>query len=478
MKKVLLALLALGLLVAGGLAFHARQRAEDAYHRTVYAFAQHPDVRLLESDYRRGWQRSTASTSFEVVGATGRLVGERLRAAGVEGARHRVGFRLEHRIAHGPGPLLDWARAGAVGSPVVAVVDTTATFDQESQTDLRHAWGEPPALRVHAVLRGSGVGEATLRMPSRPLTARPDEDGRPWQGVFDGLQGDVVFTTDGLSLAGSVESPGVEGGTSERAFAARGVGLAFDLTRADVSAPWSGRTELSVARLEAGPERPALESLHVVEERQGGVQDAVRAFEVALGRLVTPEGGTLGPGRLELVVRGAAADALVAAVPEDGAAVEGAPGAGDAALPARAFAALPRIAAPGAGVELRRLELATPEGAVEARGHVRGAPVPPRLHATPLALLAAVDLRLELRAPEALLDASDAVALRDAVAELRERGLIRLDEGVLETQLQLSGGVLRVHGEVVPLEPLLGVPVAGLATPGGAPAGTSGVQGR
>jgi hypothetical protein len=348
---------------------------------------------------------------------------------------------------------------------VLARIQTTTRFDRESETDLRHAYGEPPALQVRAVVRSSGVGEATLQMPGRALQARPPEPERVWQGAFHGLTGDAVFTTDGLSLAGSLESGGLEGGAGPDRFEARGLQVSFDLHRPDPSAAWSGHLELGVASLRLGESGPRIEGLRIAEERGVGPQGATRAVQVAVAGLETSENRTLGPGRLDLVIRGDAADALpLASDPGEEATPEGAP-APDEALAARAFAALPALAAAGAGVELRTLELATPEGPLQARGHVRPAVVPPRLVATPLGLLAGVDVRLELRAPEALLTGWGGAALRDGVDGLREHGLVRVDQGVVETRLELREGVLRAHGEVVPLEPLLGVPIAGLPAP-------------
>lgn len=464
MKKLLPALVVLGLLAYGGFAFHASRSAEDAYHRAVYSLSRHPGVRLLDSGYTRGWSRSTAVTAFELTGPAGQAFGERLRRAGVEGARHRVGFRLEHRVLHGPLAVLGWARAGAEGSPVVAVVDTTARFDRESEIELRQAFGDPPPLEIHARVRLSGVGEARLAAPAQPLRALPPQPGlAAWQGVFHGLSGDAVFTSDALSLAGSFESDGLEGGSGPEGFAVRHLTIGLDLHRSSPDGPWSGHLDLEAGRVELEGGAVVLHELRLVEERGRRPAGPTRTVHVGLDAIALAAGRRLGPGRMELVVRGA-----------DDAPAPGAHGGEPADEPPVGQALAP-LGGPGSVIELRALELDLPEGRLEARGRLAPSASPAPAAAL-LAPLAGVDLALEARAPEALLGDLASSELRDGVAALRRHGLVRVEEGVVELRLELRGGVLRAHGEVVPIEDLFGVPVLADASPA---AGRSGAaQGR
>ena len=91
MKNILAALLLTVLATLGVYSFWSGMRAEQEFNDFVHGLATDADVRLLSSEFRRGWVHSRGEIELEVHGETGAGFASAVGALGGEEVRARLG---------------------------------------------------------------------------------------------------------------------------------------------------------------------------------------------------------------------------------------------------------------------------------------------------------------------------------------------------------------------------------------------------
>ncbi|MBL8491707.1 MAG: YdgA family protein [Rhodocyclaceae bacterium] len=202
MKRLVLVLLALVLLAAGGFTWVSRQaglEVAEAIAEQQAFVARQPWLRIVSQTYDRGLFASTASATVELRGPYAEAVGQALaRAAGIQGP---VRLAYLHDIRHGPLP--NW-RQGDL-TPARAVVETRFRLEGDLGNRLPELFGpEAPALVVTEFIDAQG-GIAHLRLPavSRDLAGGAR---LAWQG----LAGDIRFTRAYDSIRSDLAMPALE----------------------------------------------------------------------------------------------------------------------------------------------------------------------------------------------------------------------------------------------------------------------------
>lgn len=433
MKKLVLGLLALGLLGGLGLASWTAWLAEARHRTLVDAIVRHEDVRLLDADYRAGWLRSRAETSLELRGPVGEGYAERLSEAGVADVRARVGLHVRHAIEHGPLPLWHWLREGALGAPVLARVATRVELDNETGSELAPVLGSLPPLDLEVVLRATGRAEGRLRVAPgrlvwRPVPPEPEEKGggasqagapalpEPLHIDWRGLTATFVAKESGSAaerLSARVELPGLALDRAGRATRASDVHARLELRGLSGGAPellWSARLgSLALGAVGAEAQPGLLLEGWVASGRLELGSPLAGTLETEVASLRTPA-ASLGPARAELVLRAAR------------------PGPG-----------------PAAEARLRRLTLATPEGEIRGEGRLHLAAAPEEASAAAPAFAERLGGKLALSAPAHV---ADWLRVRSpALRRLLGAHAVPAAGGErVRARLRLEGGALRDAG--------------------------------
>ena len=458
MKKVLASVIVLAALAAGTLTYVAAERARAEYRHWVSALSESEDLRVLDSDYQRGWLASTASTSLELRGSVGEAFRSGLARAGQGGVRSRVGVRLDHRIEHGLLPAWAWFQAGREGSPVVARIETSAVLDQETQNELLPIFGRVPALQATTDLRQSGVAEMDLSMAPADFHPKPTEAApvAAWSARYEGLRGHFVFAPGAASFVGRLDSPGLSMLADGVRTELSGWSTSLDYSRERTL--WVGETRQSLAAFRVVELEPALEddptglgqplvvfALEGLETEQStDVSGASYASESELRiSTVTVDGEAWGAAQLELDLRNLDAEAVSALQSAGDVSRD------DADDPDAAgwLVWLPQLLSRGPVLDLASASLETPDGPVTLQGHLRLPESSPAM--VPL-LLQVLDAQLTAEGPLALLEAF-AAEDPERFEALEEQGLVVPIGDRFRFQLSLRGGTLRANG--LPLDP-------------------------
>jgi len=461
MKKLVLALLLAALAGFGGLTLWGSLRAKQAYRTLILAIAESPDTRILETSYERGWLQSKSRASFEIRGRLGEFFQQWLVGLGREGARGRVGIKMQQTIEHGYTPVMEWLAGGMEGTPIVGRLETHLELDRETQSELGAVLGHMPPVSIATVIRASGVGESSVIVPAQRLESKlAGDEGGGWAAQWKGLRGKVVYTTDFDHFAASFDSAGIEGASVGSLFAVRDLKWTADLTR-DESGLMVGDVNARVGFLRlASPEEgaPGLEldnwamsQSNAVESGSFGSALQIRVQAIRLGDRV------FGPGELELQLRDLDAPSL-ARLQRRGVGGLTPPDSLDvtrSSVGGEPVSLLSDLVSRSPQLEIRSLRLATPSGDLEAKLRIDLDGSRPELLRDLFTLLPVLEIRAELECPAEILDALYQDR-GEELLELRREGWVLLDGERYRSRLEFERGGLIVNGLPKTLENLPG----------------------
>jgi len=295
MKKLVLSLLLFGLAGLGGFSQWAGMTAQSEYRDAIHSIGEQPDVRVLESSFKRGWIHSYAEAQIEVHGQPGEAFKVALEAFGAEDTRPRIGFRMTHDIEHGPRPLWNWLVTGCRGAAVLAEVSSIIQFDHESRAEFAAVVGRIPSIKASTVVRSRGAGETQFTAPSQILETATDAGTRTvdWKG----MRGSLLIAPGGRSFVGTVRVPGFDAEGPSMLVSATGMEWHLDVGEGDGLPLGESTWRLDSLRIESFAEGPsddvaALPGEAGSEESAGAeAGDANKADESVVGtpRPVQPE---------------------------------------------------------------------------------------------------------------------------------------------------------------------------------------------
>jgi uncharacterized protein YdgA (DUF945 family) len=449
MKRLLLAALAVVLGLALVIPWFLGGQARASYE-AILAGLSDQGLRVVETDYERGWLSSLAQAE---------LVGEP-----PAGASEGVRLHIASRLNHGP-----WSPDAPRLMPAAAIV--------ESRVEARLPGFEPPPLLLTTVIDLDGSGATRVRLPAIERPAGAGEAGvRSEEG-----NGEVRFAPGFASFEGRFELPSLEidretdgqvllRGLHSESAGSRGVAGLFvghGLVTVD---------SLALPGVPGGIEARGLSVASRSEPREGGLIDL--GTELRLADLQV-EGNGYGPVLLALSLTRVPAEALAAL---QQAARTGAsdPAAGQAVAAAMATH-LPSVLEHDPRLAMDRLEVKTPEGIVEAQAWVGPRGLTPEVLALPWAWLAHLEGAARLALPKPLLldllaavqrtrtlaelrrsdpDITDlppemasrlAAAARDQLAALVRDGWVGEQAGRVATTAKLGDGLLTINGKTLPI---------------------------
>jgi hypothetical protein len=470
MKKLAILLIVVSVTLGAGV-WWTGLRAQQEIRRVVAMLDAQSEIRVLETSYAPGWLESSATITFEVRGVAGAGFDSGLEALGHAESRERIGLRMAHEIEHGLIPFVDWVRAGAEGTPVVARVASRVVFDQETQAELREALGRFPELEAKLVVRASGVVEASFDMPPAPLRPRPDpEDPSSVVGQFGGLHGSAVLATVEGSAVGRFALPAIEIAGDQFRLEVTGVEVLFDGAR-DPSGVWVGSltqklAEASFAHREvpsapaAEPESGALHgvgppapldrilaaqgvALNLESQVSGPFLRAAVTVDMARATRDAPDlPGFVGQdAHLALLVEQVNAEVLGGLWLSDE--IPGAPAADPPTGVSAPLEWLQKLAPSSPRLEVTELRAQTPEGALLGSGEVRLEAAQQALLSSASTYQGALSGRAVLEGPASLLGAAGS----ESLTSLEEQGWVELMDDRFALSLDFAGGVLQSHGE-------------------------------
>jgi uncharacterized protein YdgA (DUF945 family) len=463
MKKAILIILLVGIVGVGALSLWGSLRAKQAYRTLILAIAESPDTRVLETSYEGGWLQSTAHASVEIRGTAGEAFQRLLVGLGRDEVRGRVGIRMEQTIEHGCTPLMDWLTGGMDGTPVVGRMETRLELDQETQSEVAAVMGRLPPISISTMIRASGIGESSVNVPAQRLESQlAGEEGGGWLAHWEGLHGNVVYTTGFDHIAASFSSSGIEGSSAGSVFALRDLLWTADLSR-DESGLMVGDIGTSVgsfrlsSREEGGPglelDQWQMKQSNAVQAGSFGGALEVRIQAIRIGDRA------YGPGSAELQLQNLDARSLSRLQSQgvSGFAPPDSQGMTQAAVDGGPTSLLFDLVSRSPHLELRALRLATPSGDLEAQMSIDLDGSRPEFLRDLFSLPLLLQVRAEFECPVEILDELYRER-EEELLELRREGWVLLDGERYRSRLQFDRGEFVVNGLPKSLAELLGQP--------------------
>jgi uncharacterized protein YdgA (DUF945 family) len=482
MKKLVLVVLLVGIVGVAALSAWGSLRAKQAYRDLILAISESPDMRIIDTDYERGWLESSYRASVEIRGPLGESFQQWMLALGHDEVRERLGIRIRQDIEHGYVPLVDWLTSGMEGMPVVGRVETHLELDQETQSELSAVIGRLPPVSISTVIRVSGVGESFVTIPVRILEGKlAIGEGGTWAARWEGLRGQIVHTLDFDRFAASLQSGGLEGRIAGSAFAVRDLTWTADLTR-DESGLLVGELSSSVGSLRlSSPDEgaPAFQLDQWVIRQSASIEAGSFGSTLALGvRAIRVGDAAFGPGEVQLRLRDLDARSL-ARLQRDGVAGLTPSDPHDTrqvATEEGAGSVISALVSRSPQLEIRALRLATPSGDIQARLRIDLDGSRPDLLYSAHTLLPLFRVEAEFECPREILDGLYRER-EEELLELRREGWILLQGDRYRGRLKLEEGELLVNGIPRTLEGLPGQRVAPESLPrlSAAPSGPVGI---
>ena len=322
--------------LALGLPWLLGVRAEHLYEEAVADLAA-AGYRIVQNEYRRDWLESTALLVI---------------APAASDAAEAPQLQVASRIGHGPGAddLLRWP-------PVLATA--------RSRVTVIGGLRQLPPLLVQTALEAGGAVAATLRLPGITYSGRVG-----MLNLVDG-QGELRLGDGGDGLSGAGELPLLEAtDVTGQALTLRGLGWRFALHGLTAGVPvGGGALTLDELQLDATTDLPPLQVSGVLMRLETAV-DAGQAraeAELRIDELMV-NGSQFAPSRLQLALTGVDAASLSSLL--DGLRQLDARDLPESmrglAIGALLTQSLPGLLSAAPQLELERMALATPFGAVTA----------------------------------------------------------------------------------------------------------------
>ncbi len=421
---------------------------EHAYGELIRNAASQSQGRFsVESEFDRGWFRSTARTTIH-------LGPDSLPEANV--------VELAHSFSHGPIPLGEIAEGRSPVRLVYVVADTRYHVDPAELPNIAASLGDRPLVLVRFWLALDGQTDVWLEVPPievegggfvsaglqgnlaiEPGDATAEGHFRQGRIAFEDPTGklelDSVRLDFGLTpldpvtkrldrtrLQGSVEFGGLlaRGRTNQIDIEPSRIDFDNELAGTTVGAGTLSFT-LGAARAWMNPTgegEPAYVLTPLAFEQQT-VQtegDPLQSYTARshFERLDTPS-GAFGPGRLEVAVRNIDTRAWAALQAANDAIEQSAldENARNQARLALINEHLPKVLGPSPELAIERLEIAAQAGTLSASGRLGVDASDPMMLGHPMMLMASIQADAQLRAPTALLDGMVDLYLADTVRE-------------------------------------------------------------
>jgi hypothetical protein len=324
--------LGLALSVPWLLGLHAEHLYKDAVADLAAA-----GYRVVQSEYRRDWLESTALLVI---------------APAASGAAEPPHLQVASRIRHGPGAdnLLRWPPVFATARSRVTVIGGPRQL---------------PPLLVQTALEAGGAVAATLGLPGITYSGHAGS-----LHLVDG-HGELRLGDDGDGWSGRGELPLLEAmDVAGKALAMRGLGWRFGLRGLTAGVPvGEGVLTLDALRLDATTDRPPLEIAGVLMRVETLVDAGYARAEAELRvDQLRVNGSAFAPSQLRLALTGVDAASLSSLL--DGLRQLDARDLPESmrglAIGALLTQSLPGLLSAAPRLQLERLELATPFGAVTA----------------------------------------------------------------------------------------------------------------
>ncbi len=415
---------------AGATYYHSSRAQATALDWSRKISQSSPYLKVVSSDYQRGFLRSTQNITMElaVPGAGGKTPGITLRSV----------------IHHGPVP--------GFSSLGIARVEHSLVFDQATAKELAKVFGDVAPLTAVTTVDFAGGGRTELK--GAPVTFKSDDGGIAWQGI----SGTIRFAKDMASYSAEFTAPGVvvtgkDGGSASL----NALSLKMDQTRmADTANLYLGTGSAgigSISFVQAG--KPVFELRNVAMSSEASSNEA--GFIDIVGR-ITAEGITgaaFSGTNAEYAfsarhLHAQSLDQLGKAMQDSR---QAAIAKGDHS-PAAAQAAMMQVMATHGLALLQRdpvfaierIGFVTKDGETKISGTARLVGVSDTDMRNPLDLIAKVQAEATIHVSEAIV-ASLTGEAPQKLAELVEKGHVVRENGILSNRLVFKDGQFTVNGK-------------------------------
>lgn len=367
-------------------------KAEGEYNKLIENISKYENLEIVSKSYKRGWLSSSSKATYLI------------KDADIESLE----IIEEDTIYHGPIPIGLISKGKFMLKPVMAIIETKAEINTNSEEDYSDLVNTLPALQADTILSLKGYGTTELSIPS---VEQKLEDGKTLK--WTGLDGLIDFTPELYSVSSVMNSGELQ--IEDNAFRLKMAGINIesnlDYPASNYKNPL-GNIDIKIEEFSSeGKDGDDLNKVTLTNLELTGSTDQkgnLLNHTHSLGfETLTVGGNSYGPGIYELQIRNIdkkAFDEIQIAL-EQSQEYEG-PAATEM-LTAELMKVLPDLFKNAPSIEITKLSIKTGEG--EINGHavisVSGDSIDkPELAANPIFLLAALSAEVKLSVSKPLLD--------------------------------------------------------------------------
>jgi len=429
-----------GMTIVIGTPYATGMMAEDQYQTMIRANPFTPSLQLESRNFKRGVFSSEATTFVEIRDPSLReMLADKLG----KDESGKTGLLIHHHLNHGP--FIFTAEQGIA----FAVAEATHQVGySDSINDVAKQQSDSMDIfqldtRLHF------DGSQDIELSSREITTKSSKASTTVMPLLITLVTDKSYR----SLKGSGDWDGFtsENSQSEKVSLSDGQ---FELDMEKSGELWLGSVELNqhsmvFSSLKARLQMEAMK-LNARSSEKGDARLVDSASEISLQQIKTSD-KTFGPGELSLAISNLPAATLerLSAIQQQ--ALNSSTSDQQFALQAAGFKSLnllPELVSHGIVIDMKKLYLNTPDG--EITGHLNISL--PKSNPSSLMniphLKSIIKLHAELSIPVALIPEA---TMNAKIQPMLKRGYLKMDGMLLKSEIRMSGGVLTMNNQPVPL---------------------------
>lgn len=188
--RFILILIIISLLAIALMPYFFGIKAEEAYYRLVNEWSEAGGIKLISTNYKRGWLKSSSETVYSL---------------SREG-EHRFDIKENDTVIHGP-----FSFGGILGGefyfkPFLALVDSRVMIKPVSPNDFGDILKLIPPLEIASTISLDGSGTSNLSLP--PFTYKHEKDNEALE--WEGLKGNIEFSRDFHRIRADLQNPGIK----------------------------------------------------------------------------------------------------------------------------------------------------------------------------------------------------------------------------------------------------------------------------
>ena len=208
-NRIILFVVVLLLLAIALTPYYFGIKAEEVYYRMVKKWSESWGIKLISTNYKRGWLESRSETMYSLN----------------RGGEYKLDVKANDTIIHGPfviGGIFD----GDINlKPFLAMINSKVILKATSQNDFGNMLDLLPPVEIATIISLNGSGASNLYMPPFSYKNENNDESLNWEG----FKGRVAFSRNFKKIGAVLQNPGLKTIDASGLFTINKVDLNFDL---------------------------------------------------------------------------------------------------------------------------------------------------------------------------------------------------------------------------------------------------------